>query len=712
MQFALVRVTVAGLVCAWTALGQPARVTFAVPPQFSTGVSSINGVGTGGPFPALSVNLNNDGYDDIVTVDPQTGALVVVLGGSQGFQAPMSFTAVQYPTAIAAGDFNNDGKLDVVVAGSSVALLLGTGTGSFQPPITLSSSSARTVAAGDFNGDGNLDLAIGGYSNEVLVALGNGDGAFGSFVSSPTPQPWAVYPGKFHNNGLTDLILVEMRSLHVYLLTSNGDGTFQQSSPIVRGAWGVAIADMNGDGNQDFVTIDAGEPVRVWLGDGKGDFTIKWQAATEAYPYYVAIADVNGDGIPDVVTATSDGSVSVLLGNGDGTLQKSYSYIGTFPQWVGVGSFFGSDHADIATLGAGNYLSGVVISLLRNRGSGNFGLRNIILQDAGASFALADMNQDGIPDVVAPNGGYVSGATPAVWILPGLGDGEFGNPIATVPLPSFGSSPVVADFNGDGKPDFAIISGPGSISVALQQANTTYQVVTSPAPGTPTYIWAADLNGDGLPDLIALSGGGVYVLLNAGQGAFQNAAQGLVPFAVQHLAIADFNNDGKPDLAIATYGTSIQGPAILIGNGDGTFQLPVYLGGSANLDLITTGDLDHDGNQDIAADANGTLLVYLGNGNGGFQRIPNQSFQNSPGQVLVADLNGDGFADLVVTQFYYTPLQIYLGEGNGLFHLEPFTYYAPGGTFMDVQLGDINNDGKMDLVCLSGVFSMFLNTSR
>jgi len=722
------------LLSACDGMAQPKAVTFGAPAQYSAGISSIVGGFATSPLPALTADLNHDGYGDFVSVDWTAGTVVVVLGGAKGFQAPASFPAVAHPVSIAIGDFNKDGNLDLLVVGDTSAVLLGTGTGTFEPPVTIDASAATYGAVGDFNGDSNPDVAIADmYNDRLLVALGNGDGTFGHFVLTPVTAPWALYPGDFHNNGRQDLILVPKKH-PVCLLTSNGDGTFRQGPAILpAGTWGIAVADMNQDGNPDFVTIN---PVRVWLGDGQGNFTATASRTDETAPDYVTVADVNGDGIPDVVTADEGSAVSIFLGEGGGKLQAPYSYkANAGPMWVGVGAYFGSDRADIALLnGGGNHIPAPTLSLLRSATPGNYaGVRNIELHNASA-FALGDMNQDGLPDLVVTNAENTSSPQPGLWILPGLGNGSFDEPIAAIDLPSAAASPVIADFDGDGTPDFAVTLQSymsTTIDVGLLQPGNTFKIVSTMVPAQVSIAWAGDLNGDGLPDLVlvnadcfnSLACGTVYTLLNIGQGTFGNPLQITTSHgasALSFIAVADFNNDGKPDLAVgAVEGCgSESGPAILLGNGDGSFGAPICLGSSYAY-AIVAGDFNHDGNQDVAmltqVEFGAGLLVFLGNGKGGFHALPSQPFQGPPELLFAADLNGDGFPDLasVASTNYGYSLQVYLGTGTGGFSLEPITYFTSGyyGELYSAQLADLNNDGKIDLVTLSGAFSILLNTS-
>jgi len=734
---------VVGLLCAPSASGQPTSVTFGVPPEFSAGISSIVGGFATSPFPALTADLNHDGHGDFVSVDYTAGTVVVVLGGAKGFQTPASFPAVAHPLSIAVGDFNNDGNPDLLVAGDTTAIMLGIGNGGFQAPVAIYDAPANYGAVGDFNGDGNPDIALSGPGH-LLVALGNGNGGFKPFVVSPMHEPWAIYPGSFHNNGRQDLILVQ-RKAPVCLLTSNGDGTFQQGPAIFDATWGITVADMNQDGNQDLITIDGppSSPVQVWLGDGHGNFTLTASQPVDMSADYVAVADVNGDGIPDVVTATEGNSVSIFVGTGGGNLQTGYSYkANATPLWVGIGTFFASDRADVVVLNSGgNHISGLTLSVLRDTGAGDYtGLRNVALDDFGA-FALGDMNQDRFPDLIVTNSSYNRDVQPEVSILPGLGDGRFGPPVVSISLSSYAITPVVADFNGDGTSDFAVsLVSPTSsvIDVGLQRPGNQFQMVGTSLPVPVSIAWAGDLNGDGLPDLVLVnvdcfdssSCGTVYTLLNTGHGAFGNPLQVTTSHganAPSFVAVADFDNDGIPDLAIgAVEGCGSEyGPAVLLGHGDGTFASPICLGSSYAY-AIAAGDFNGDGDQDVAFVGGQPLLqVFLGNGKGGFHALPSQATQGLPVQLFALDLNGDGNVDLasIGGAGYGSMVQVYLGTGTGGFAFEPITYYAAGyydggynggsAEFGYALPADLNNDRKIDFVSFTaGLVSVLLNTSK
>jgi len=386
------------------------------------------------------------------------------------------------------------------------------------------------------------------------------------------------------------------------------------ASPVSFGSGGatqsVVVADVNGDVEPDFVVANSDQTVGVLLGNGDGTFkpvvTYGIGIITRVAPAnVVAVKDLNGDGKPDIVVATCsndcfDGSVDVLLGNGDGTFQAAVTYMfgSSDPNSIAIVDMNGDGKPDIViSYPCGEDENGHCegdgsVGVLFGNGDGTFGAATSY-NDGGtgrgpgtASLAVADLNGDGKPDIVvinecpnAPCGGDSVAA-----VLLGNGDGTF-QPVVTYDSGGqLATSVVVADVNGDGKPDIVVMNqcdstgacGSGIVYVLLGNGNGTFQTAVGYGSGglTSYSLAVADVNGDGKLDAVVLNNCGlsinicspltstVGVLLGNGNGTFQSAITYPSGEDAVSLAVADVNGNGKPDLVVANPVTNTVGVLI------------------------------------------------------------------------------------------------------------------------------------------------------
>jgi hypothetical protein len=540
----------------------------------------------------------------------------------------------------------------------------------FRPDL-VQSSVPTFVAAGDFNGDGKQDLAVASaFPDTVSILLGIGKGAFGA----PTPFPLSYF------------------------------------------ASGLVVGDFNGDGKQDIAVAIGSSGGSMLLGNGNGSFRPAVSFAAGAGLYSLAVGDFKGDGKLDLVaTDRFNNGVHVLLGNGDGTFQNPLNDAVGFAQSVAVGDFNGDGKQDLAvTHGAfGSYHNGV--SVLLGNGDGSFGAA--IDYAGGLDFVgvvVGDFNGDGRPDLVVADFGdyYLSPGGVSVFLA--NGDGTFHSPINY----AAGANPttlIEADFNGNGKPDVAVVDyggtfGSPGIEVLLGNGKGGFQAFSSYLAGpSPDALVADNFNRDAKPDLAVVDSynGKVTILLNQGPGTFltpTTIVAGPDPAAV---VAGDFNGDGKQDLAV---GDSLGEVAVHLGNGDGSFQAAIC-SGAGGASALAVGDFNRDGKLDIVTangPGTGAVFVVLGNGDGSFQ--PVVSYATGPGPVAVAvgDFNGDGKPDLAVADSGapFTiggGVSILLGNGDGTF--QPATTYDTGPDFVSVAIGDFNGDGKQDLAAAANSYS-------
>jgi hypothetical protein len=606
---------------------------------------------SGASLPVLAVtDFNGDGKPDLL--EQGTGTLLVLLGNGDGtFQSAVSTSSGSTLTAVVAVDLNGDGCADVVgVFNSFLFVYINKGNGTFATGVSYSlgatSTSGTVLSLGDFNGDTKADISVSIAGDNVegqeIVLLGNGDGTFqAAKASAGIYYPQYASAGDFNGDGKLDLAINSncdggCPSDAAYILLGNGDGTFQAPTVAFPGTGSLAAVDLNGDGKLDLIHYAA--VVQIYLGNGDSTFSIASMylpsLAAITSNFALAVADFNSDDKPDIAAGGG-----IFLGLGNGAFQGiQLGGVPDDPIAVATGDFDKNGTVDVVAISSDS------LYVLSNNGGGQLTLtHNYSLQQPGIGVVTADLNGDGNLDfaVLGVN------STDQSWsysVFLGNGDGSFQSPVtypqSTMSGSVFGPDPiVVADFNSDHKVDLAVaVPEDESLAVLLGNGDGTFAAPVYYYVAGNTNLLVADFNGDGKLD-IAVGSGAVSsgpqtaVLIGNGDGSFQPAE---FPVSLQSFAAqftADLNNDGKADLM-----SPVQ---VALGNGDGTFtQLPVMEVQTYSV-VNAIGDLNVDGKVDaLAAD----FGVLLGNGDGTFGNLINQP---APSTALIADMNGDRVPDVV-----------------------------------------------------------------
>ena len=523
-------------------------------------------------------------------------------------------------------------------------------------------AGARAIVAGDFNRDGRIDLALANAGRNSVTILLNQGGGSTSFVQAydvPVgPGPFDLASGDFDQDGWLDLAVTHGSGSSIAILRGAAGGFSRTDLSAPSSPRGIAVADWNKDGRLDIIVTGwNANAIQIFIGNGRGGFSAQSPIPTIApRPQGIVVADFDHDGSLDLAVAHESGTGLVVL-------------------------------------------KGRAGAIVQMRPISGFGNVNVL--------ATGDFNHDGWLDVA---GASSSGSRVGVF-LGGASGLRFAHAYTT------GSAPrgiVARDINDDGLLDLVTANhDSNTVSVLLGNvaAPGTFEAADSFTAGAGSRaLAAADLDSDGRVDLATGNQETSTATLLMNDTVFDRAAFSFHRLSLgtpsgsiggSHATPADFNEDGKLD-AVVKPDFITAGPVVQVLLTDGP-AVPLRFERFPGDGDYLVADFNRDGHMDVLLlerSPSLLLLPYLGDGRGGFTKVPGTRVPLTEFGVTAGDLNQDAATDLVFSGYDASLatnfVQVLIGQGDGTFS---FGGRVDTSDFTEaLRIADKNRDGKLDVL--------------
>ena len=637
--------------------------------------------------------------------------------GNGSFANQIQYSTGSSPISIILGDFNNDSRLDIVVANywsNTVSVLLGYGNGSFTNQTTYSTGARPvSIAIGDFDKDTHLDIVVASsHDGSFSVLLQYNRGFMASkmaYASAGASNLRYIAVGDVNNDTQVDIVVVNYGTSNIGVLFGYGNGSFPSSIILNTSSdsypSSIALGDLNGDNVIDIAVVNyVSKKLVVLLGIGDGAFTeqTSYGVSLDFAPIVVGLGDFNNDRRSEIVVLyDNSANLDVFAVLNIGSFENQVTYLtGNRPGFIAVDDFNNDSQLDIvvANYGSGN------VSVFLGYGNGSFSNQMTYSTGNGpTSVAVGDFNDETGPDIVVAN--FYDNT---VSVLLGYGNGSFANQITY----STGRRPelvVVGDFNNDSRLDIVVTNiGDNNVGILLGYGNGSFANQITYATGSdPGFIAVGDFNNDNRLDIVITNIGdnNVGILLGYGNGSFANQITYATGSNPSFIAVGDFDNDTHLDIVVIIGRSNNIG--VLLGYGNASFANQITYSTGFVLNSIAVGDFNNDSRLDIVVVSDIQIISVLGNGDGSFGNPIIYPVGSFPTRVAVGDFNNDSRMDIAVVSSYFNQLGVLLGRFNEVFLKRTTLENGKNSRPQSLVIADFNNDNRMDIgIVNSGTHSI------
>ena len=681
------------------------------------------------PYAVSAIDLTNDGYKDIIVLLKNAKQVAILINTHKGtFTSGNKYSTGNdlFPHVIVVADLNNDNYPDIVTQTDdyNIGVLFGLGQGLFNNTISIyvdDDCSPDSIAVNDMNNDRFLDLVVSSTNSEYIwIFLGYGNGSFQEpiRVSIDGDSVETHVLGDLNNDGYLDIVYTNVLYSYVGILLGDRNGKFSRIPGVyvTRGSIPshMALGYYNDDDILDIaVSCEYDTAIHVFMGTVNTTFPLVDYIDTSAdsRPQSIMFVDVGYYNFYYLFVCDSETSTifqfDVYLTT---TFFKRKTYTtgsSSHPYYLTTVDFQNNDNQQTTVVVANSGTNS--ISLLSNYSDGNFldiSMLSTGIDSHPQSLTIADFNGDKTLDMAVANAW-----TDEINVFVGFNNGSFDTKLTySTGLGSAPSSIVSVDINNDSRIDIIVANeGTNNIEIFLSfnYLKFSYNYIYIPDLLPQPYAVIADhFNNDTFVDLAVINYNvKVFLIyLGYGNGSFANPISNLLKKEFSGaiaLAAGDFNNDSYTDIVIANDKHSI---SIFLGLGNGTFRfLDSYAPTTDfNATSVAVADMNHDGYLDIVATDPTGRKVYLfeGNGNGSFtnQILYSISKESNLKCVAIADMDTDSHPDIIFTDSITNDVSILFGYGNGSFTNVETLFTDDNSEPISIAIDDLDNDHILDIV--------------